>query len=376
MNGLEVVSCASPFGVGGLGQHLAQAVAEARAIRPVRYFCTTPRAEDPAGTGVPMAAVARRLALPPARWDPGRRAHLWQDYFDREVAARLPAAEVVRAFSGQALRTFAAAAAACRHALECPTAHLAQVEARNRRASAAWPLERPWLGPAQLAKGLAEYEQADELRVVSRYAEESFQAAGVPAWRLCRRRLSVDLGRWRPPVTPRPAGPLRALFVGALSVTKGLPLLIEAFAQVPDPEAELTLCGGWSTVGMRRYLGRALARDRRLRRVWGDPLEHYQRANLYVHPSFQDGFGLAALEAAACGLPLVVSRDTGAAELLAAGEGGVVVPTGDRNALVDVLRLFGADVGVRARRGAEARALAERWVGGDARCASDITHTA
>jgi glycosyltransferase involved in cell wall biosynthesis len=129
---------------------------------------------------------------------------------------------------------------------------------------------------------------------------------------------------------------------------------------------------------MRRYLSRALARDPRVQLVHGDPLPHYHRANVYVHPSYQDGFGLAPLEAAACGLPLIVTADTGMQELLVLGEGGFVVPTGEVGPLVDLLRLLGTNPILRSRLGAGARAAAERWVrgGGNGLCASGITHTA
>ena len=375
MSEAEVVSCASDYGRGGLGAHLQQAVAQARASGPVRYFCTAPQAGDPDGQRVDMRWAARRLLTPPVRWDPGRRSHLWGDIFDRAVARRLPPASAVRGFSGQALRTFTAARRGARLALECPTAHVLQVAERNGRACAAFPWERPWLGQAQIEKSLAEYARAGTLWVASRYAGDSFVAAGVPTARLRLRRLTVDLRRWSPPELPRPDGPLRVLFVGALSVTKGVPFLIEAFRHLRDPEAELVLCGGWGTRGMRRYLGEAMAGDPRLRLAHGDPLPHYRRANVYVHPSFQDGFGLAPLEAAACGLPLVLTRDTGAGEVLAGAGGGLLVPTGEVAPLVDVLRALAADPGRRARLGGAARHAAERWVAGEggAVCASATT---
>lgn len=378
MTEVEVVSCASDYGRGGLGAHLAHAVAAARAQGAVRYFCTAPQPGDPEGEQVDMRWAARRVLAPPARWDPRRRSHLWGDLFDRAVARRLPPTTTVRGFSGQALRTFGAAGGGVRLALECPTAHVLQVAERNARACAAAPWERPWLGQAQIQKSVAEYARAAALWVVSRYAEESFLAAGVPAARLRRRRLTVDLARWSPPELPRPDGPLRVIFVGALSVTKGIPVLIEAFRHLRDADAELVLCGGWGTRGMRRYLAGACARDPRLRLVHGDPLPHYRRANVYVHPSFQDGFGLAPLEAAACGLPLVVTRDTGAQEVLGREGGGFVVPTGEVAPLVDMLRALAADPGLRTRLGSAARRAAERWVQGEGSggCASGTTSTA
>lgn len=371
-----MVACASGYGEGGMGAHLRQVVAQARSRGPVRYFCTAPAPDDPDGVGVPMGGVLRLLALPPVRQSPALRSHLYGDIFDRRVARRLPAADSVHAFSGQALHTFAAVGGGTRRALECPTAHVRTVARRHAQAFAAYPLERPWLGSAQIDKSLAEYGRADACWVVSRYAWESFLDAGVRPERLRRRRLTVDLDRWRPPQA-RSQGPLRVVYVGALSVAKGVPLLLDAFARLEDPDARLVLCGGCASRGMRVHLERCCARDPRVRLVQGDPLPHYQAASLYVHPSYQDGFGLAPLEAAACGLPLVLSADSGVGEALA-GPGALVVPTGRLDALVDLLRTLARNPERLAGLGAQARAAAVRWVcggEGDAPCTSATTST-
>ena len=56
----------------------------------------------------------------------------------------------------------------------------------------------------------------------------------------------------------------------------------------------------------------------------GDPLPHLRSAHLYVHPSYQDGFGYAVAEALACGVPAVVTEDTGAKELVTGVNGDIV----------------------------------------------------
>ena len=56
-----------------------------------------------------------------------------------------------------------------------------------------------------------------------------------------------------------------------------------------------------------------------------DPVPYYAAADALVLPSFYDPFGLVVLEAAACGLPVVTSRATGASELLSEGREGYVL---------------------------------------------------
>jgi glycosyltransferase involved in cell wall biosynthesis len=121
--------------------------------------------------------------------------------------------------------------------------------------------------------------------------------------------------------------------VGALTVAKGVPVLLDAFEWFDDPDARLTLVGGWTSRGMRRWLASRLQRDPRISIRPGDPLPHLQSADVYVHPSWDDGFAFAASEAQACGVPVVVTQDTGMKEEVREGVDGWIVPTGDAEAI-------------------------------------------
>ena len=57
-----------------------------------------------------------------------------------------------------------------------------------------------------------------------------------------------------------------------------------------------------------------------------------------VHPSFTDGFGLAPAEALACGVPVIVTEDTGMKELVEEGVNGYIVPTGSWEAILERLK--------------------------------------
>jgi glycosyltransferase involved in cell wall biosynthesis len=81
---------------------------------------------------------------------------------------------------------------------------------------------------------------------------------------------------------------------------------------------------------MRRFIQSAMARDARILVTHGDPLPRLRSARLYVHPSYNDGYGYSAVEALACGVPVIVSEDTGMKDLLSDGSiAGMAVPTGD-----------------------------------------------
>jgi len=120
-------------------------------------------------------------------------------------------------------------------------------------------------------------------------------------------------------------------------MTKGIALLLEAFDRLSVSNAELRIMGGWSTRSVRRRLQSRIAQDPRITVQPGDPLPVLQKADVFVHPSYEDGFGYAPMEALACGVPVVVTEDTGMKEYVRDGVNGFVVPTGSVDAIVAAL---------------------------------------
>ena len=82
----------------------------------------------------------------------------------------------------------------------------------------------------------------------------------------------------------------------------------------------------------------------------------YARATLVVVPSLYEGFGLPAVEAMACGTPVVASAAGALPQVMAAGGGGVLVPPGEPEALAKAISELLAAPEARSRQGARARA--------------------
>lgn len=109
---------------------------------------------------------------------------------------------------------------------------------------------------------------------------------------------------------------------GLADLLRALP---SAIAQVADPLRVLVVGRGRTDPFER--LARSLGvRDRVV--FCGpipDPREGYAAADALIHPSYYDAFGFVATEAMACGLPLVLSRNCGAAEVVTDGCGAVLI---------------------------------------------------
>ncbi|HEY4760079.1 MAG TPA: glycosyltransferase family 4 protein, partial [Thermoguttaceae bacterium] len=140
---------------------------------------------------------------------------------------------------------------------------------------------------------------------------------------------------------------------------KGVPTLLRALEILAPKRLPLhaVVVGG-----KRAFLWQWLAKARRLPvtfvGVQPDTVPFYAAADMFVHPSFYDSCSLVLLEAAASGLPLLVSRENGAAELLTHGlEGMLLEDPADAECLAAGME-FLLDASLRDRMGAAAERLA------------------
>ena len=145
------------------------------------------------------------------------------------------------------------------------------------------------------------------------------------------RRLGLDPGR-----------PF-VLFVGTVEPRKDVASLVRAFAAVADaaPDVALVIAGrrGWGDAGVDDALADAARHEERIVVTGyvpdGAVPALLRSASVVAYPSLAEGYGLPALEALACGAPLVTTSGTAMAEL--AGEAALLVPPGDPGALAGAL---------------------------------------
>lgn len=126
------------------------------------------------------------------------------------------------------------------------------------------------------------------------------------------------------------------LFVGRIQPLKGLDVAVRALAMLPQRNAQLVVVGGSSgnegdgELDRIHGLADELGVHERIRFV--EPQKHhvlstyYRAADVVIVPSRSESFGLVALEAAACGIPVVASGVGGLLTLVDHGDSGFLVP--------------------------------------------------
>lgn len=177
---------------------------------------------------------------------------------------------------------------------------------------------------------MEEAAACDRLLVPSRFVARSYVERGFPADRIAVLPWATDLSRFSP--GPRlEDGIFRVMCVAQISPRKGHVDLLDAWESLKLPNAELVFAGSM-TPEMRTVLR---GRDSQFTYLGAVPHEElpqlFHRADVVVLPSIEDGFSYVPLEAMACGLPVVVSENAGAAEMVEHGKTGFVVPARPRD---------------------------------------------
>jgi glycosyltransferase involved in cell wall biosynthesis len=209
-----------------------------------------------------------------------------------------------------------------------------------------------WRGAAAVVAKCA--GEADMIRAVDPGVAISLVANGV------------DLTAFSPAQIPE-AGTLRLICVARLIERKGQRQLIEAVRRLlaEGISVSLDLVGDGDADAAYRALAHEAGVAQAVRFVGYVAREqiaaHYAAAHVFVLPSYNEGMSVATLEAMAAGLPLVVTRTGGTADLVSEEINGLTFDWADVERLTAHLRRLATERGLARRMGMTSRARAERF---------------
>lgn len=201
-----------------------------------------------------------------------------------------------------------------------------------------------------------QYAQADCIVVPSSFAAQSFVAEGVPAEKLRVIPYGVRLDSFKPSAdTSRPTDTFDVLFVGQVSLRKGVPYLLEAFAKVRHPNKRLRILGPMFPHMKPLFAHLPMEHVEIVGAVSRPELVRYfSRSHAMVLPSLEEGLALVQGEAMACGCPVIATPNTGSEDLFTDGREGFIVPPRDADALADRLQQLANDPVLQQRMSATA----------------------
>jgi glycosyltransferase involved in cell wall biosynthesis len=169
----------------------------------------------------------------------------------------------------------------------------------------------------------------------------------------------VDLAQLRPAAAPRPDRPFTFAFLGRLTEEKGVPVLLRAVAGLPAG-VQLRIAGDGP---LRDLVEKAAAAAPERLHYLGhcaDVRSLYHAVDAVVMPSLSEGLPMTALEAMACGLPLVASRVGGLPEVVQPDETGLLVAPDNGDELAGAMARLSEDPDTAAAMGASGRKRVER----------------
>jgi len=203
-----------------------------------------------------------------------------------------------------------------------------------------------------------ELHLADYILCLSDFALDSLTKYGVPEQKIFKLNLGFAPQTFLAKKEYRKEGLFRFVFAGTITRRKGIDLLIRAFQELDLPDSELMLIGPLTDAEDTLPQD-----DPRIRHVAYVPQERLNKllndSDLFVFPSYLDSWAMVVVEAMACGLPVVVTKYTGASDVVRQGGGYVIDP--ELEPLKEQMKALYENRLETERLGREARLVAENY---------------
>jgi glycosyltransferase involved in cell wall biosynthesis len=248
----------------------------------------------------------------------------------------------------------------------------AEVEREGRRLNFVALVHLPLAAHPGITRQEAARFEEDERRALAAargcIVSGAMTAGAIEAYDVRRERIGVvEPGTDRAPLARGSRNPLHLVSVAAITPGKGHAILLRALAPLSQRPWRLTCAGSLDRDPATAARVRELVEGEQLRERVAlvgelDSTELaalYDSADIFVHASLHETYGMVVAEALARGVPVVGSA-TGAMPDLVGSDAGLLVPPGNVAALADALSSVLDDADVRDRMTAGARRVRDR----------------
>ena len=212
----------------------------------------------------------------------------------------------------------------------------------------------------EMLKLKSEIRDTDYFLVPSEFVKESLRFSGVEERQMLLCPYGVDLSKFPTKSCFKIGNKIEAIYVGGIKQLKGISYLLKAFGEIDPEVAHLTVVGT-TAANDKDILPYTKNITFTGTVVHSEIPKLLQKSDIFVFPSLGDSFSLSALEAAASGLPLIVSSNTGMIDGMQNGKEGFIIPISSKEAIVEKVLWFYKHKNQIEVMGKAAASMAERF---------------
>lgn len=180
-------------------------------------------------------------------------------------------------------------------------------------------------------KELEEYKLANYISVPSIFAKNSFLEKKISEKKLIQVPLGVNLNDFYRFEKKDKNEKIRIIYVGQLSVRKGIIYLLEAFDELSKTKnfnnIEL-LCLGNIDFEIEKKI-KNLKKNKKISFIspkkQKDLINYYNSSDIFILPSIEEGLAMVQLQALACGVPVISTKNSGAEDIIQDGVNGLII---------------------------------------------------
>ncbi len=179
-----------------------------------------------------------------------------------------------------------------------------------------------------------EYELADVISVPSTFAAKTFWEKGFSRDKIWINNFGGSKHFNVSENAMPDQKPFRVLYLGSITIQKGLRYLFDAFEQLPEQDFELWIIGSLAK-DMETLMNE---KKKKNWKIFGF-VNHYKLADLIsqchiaVQPSIQEGLSMVIPQILACGLPVIATTNTGGEDIIEEGNNGNIIPIRNAEAI-------------------------------------------
>jgi glycosyltransferase involved in cell wall biosynthesis len=291
---------------------------------------------------IPLSKIETNLLLAFPIGMIREKAYLWNRLFDRWVAwsLRKSNSKVFIGWSGMSLHSIRAAKKkGMLTILERGSSHIVVQDRILKEEYGKFNIKFS-IDSKLIEQEMKEYAEADYIAVPSYFVRDSFIAQGVEEKKIFLNPYGAN-EFFKPDISSRKqADKFRIVYLGTLSIRKGLIYLFEALKQlkIPQDAFEVLIIGK-----VEDELTETLSSYKKDNWLVIGHVDHYKlpeilgTCDIAVQPSLEEGLSMVIPQMMACGVPVVITPNTGGQNIIEDGINGFVVPVRDPVAIAGKL---------------------------------------